>query len=184
MSLENWYNKGKEPDDFIESMNTHKEDLLKVYDEFELPQDREFFESLKQQNLRAIVLTEDWCGDAMMNIPILLRIAEQANIEVRILERDQNLELMDQYLTNGKSRSIPIFIFINQSGDEVAKWGPRAPKIQAFVDDSTSKLPKKDAEDFKEKQQEMFTFITKAYRDNKDFWAEVYRSLKETISSV
>ncbi|UFT98190.1 thioredoxin family protein [Radiobacillus kanasensis] len=183
MSLDQWFVKGKNPDDFIESMETHKENLLKVYDEFEIPADASFFEELKQRQLKVIVLTEDWCGDAMMNVPILLRIAEKSDMEVRILERDQNLELMDQYLTNGKSRSIPIFIFIDGSGDEVAKWGPRAPKIQTFVDEATSKLPEKEAKDFKEKQQEMFTFITKAYHDNKDFWAEVYRSLKETLSS-
>ena len=63
-----------------------------------------------------------------------MKIAETANIEVRFLLRDQNLELMDQYLTNGKSRSIPIYIFIDKDGKEVAVWGPRAPEVQAFVE--------------------------------------------------
>ncbi|MHC8520324.1 thioredoxin family protein [Rossellomorea sp. H39__3] len=69
-----------------------------------------------------IAITEDWCGDAMVNIPILLKLAEAAGIEVKMILRDENLELMDQYLTNGTSRSIPIFIFIDGEGKERMVW--------------------------------------------------------------
>ena len=156
MDLQSWFEKGMGPDEYIESMNTHKENLLHVYDNFTIPPGKTI-DDIRDKKIRIIALTEDWCGDAMLNIPILLRIAEQLNIEVRFLLRDSNLELMDQYLTNGKSRSIPIFIFINQEGKEVAKWGPRAEKIQQFVEEATNKLPDKTAEDFKEKQKEVFT---------------------------
>src|SRR5690625_6161251 len=53
----------------------------------------------------------------MLNIPIFLKIAEIANMPVRFLNRDENLELMDEYLTNG-NRVIPIFIFIDEDGNE------------------------------------------------------------------
>lgn len=36
------------------------------------------------------------------------RISEVANIDMRLLIRDENLELMDQYLTNGTARAIPL----------------------------------------------------------------------------
>ncbi|WP_067725682.1 thioredoxin family protein [Oceanobacillus damuensis] len=181
MNLNDWFEKGLNPDLYIESMETHKEDLLHIYDHFILPNDEPFFELVRERNLRAIVLTEDWCGDAMLNIPILMKLSEAAGIQVRMLLRDQNLELMDQYLTNGKSRSIPIFIFIDRDGNEVAKWGPRAAKIQEFVDDSRSKLPPQDAEDFKEKSSEMYMFMTKSFRDHTEFWTDVYDSLKDTL---
>ncbi|MGJ9457469.1 thioredoxin family protein [Oceanobacillus sp. CF4.6] len=181
MNLNEWFEKGLNPDLYIESMEKHKDDLLYIYDQFILPEDEAFFEQMREKNLRAIVLTEDWCGDAMLNIPILLKLSEASGIQVRMLLRDQNLELMDQYLTNGKSRSIPIFIFIDEDGNEVAKWGPRATKIQNFVDESLSKLPPKDAEDFKEKSSEVFLFMTKSYRDHPDFWKDVYTSLRETL---
>ncbi|MYL57089.1 thioredoxin family protein [Virgibacillus halodenitrificans] len=182
MELNDWFNKGILPDDYIESMQTHRENLLHIYDNFQLPEDQAFFDALKKQNLRVIVLTEDWCGDAMLNIPILLRLSEAANINVRMLLRDQNLELMDQYLTNGKSRSIPIFIFLDAEGNEVAKWGPRAEKVQQFVGHSKKALPQEDAEDFKEKFNEMLFFITKSLRDNTDFWEDVYLSLKNELN--
>lgn len=184
MNLNDWYEKAMSPDTYIESMDKHKENLLHVYDHFSTPQDDTFFRELKDKKLRVIVLTEDWCGDAMLNVPILLRLSEAADINVRMLLRDQNLELMDQYLTNGKSRSIPIFVFIDENGKEVAKWGPRAKVIQQFIDKSNENLPSKDVADYKEKFSEMLLFMTKSFRDNTDFWDEVYNSLKQTLQSV
>ncbi|OZU88550.1 thioredoxin family protein [Virgibacillus indicus] len=181
MTLNQWFEKGMQVDTYIESMEKNKEGLLHVYDNFPLPEDEAFHQELKNKNLRAIVLTEDWCGDAMVNMPILLRLSEASDIEVRVLLRDQNLELMDQYLTNGKSRSIPIFIFIDESGNEVAKWGPRAQKVQQFVDEASNALPDKEAADYKEKFSEMIMFMNKSFRENTDFWDEIYKSLKQTL---
>ncbi|WP_042222734.1 thioredoxin family protein [Oceanobacillus manasiensis] len=182
MNLNTWFDKGMSPDVYIESMEKHKDNLLYIYDTYSLPADTDFFTELQNKQLRAIVLTEDWCGDAMLNIPILLHLAEAGQIDVRMLLRDQNLELMDNYLTNGKSRSIPIVIFIDQDGNEVAKWGPRAERIQEFVSESQDKLPEKDAADYKEKFNEMILFMTKSFRDNHDFWDEVYNSLKQALT--
>lgn len=184
MNLNEWYEKGMTPDHYIESMETHKDDLLHIYDHFQIPDDNAFFNTVQDHHLRVIVLTEDWCGDAMLNTPILLRLTDRTATPVKMLLRDQNLELMDQYLTNGKSRSIPIFIFIDEAGNEVAKWGPRAEKVQAFVDNAKAKLPDKDATDFKEKQKEMMLFMTKSFREDPDLWMDVYSSLKQTLQTA
>ncbi|WP_085991492.1 thioredoxin family protein [Oceanobacillus senegalensis] len=182
MELNQWFDKAISAETYIKSMKTNKEGLQYIYNQFVLPDDEVFFEKVKAKNLRAIVLTEDWCGDAMLNVPILLKLSEKANIEVRMLLRDQNLELMDQYLTNGKSRSIPIFIFIDENGNEIAKWGPRAKEVQQFVDDSRNTLPSKDADDFQEKTKELYGSINKTFQENSDFWTNVYESLKERLS--
>ncbi|WP_047979662.1 thioredoxin family protein [Ornithinibacillus contaminans] len=181
MTLENWFDKAIPSEDYVNAMETHKDNLNHIYNNFSVPEDTEFFQNVKEKKLRAIVLTEDWCGDAMMNIPILLKIAEHAAIDVRMLLRDQNLELMDQYLTNGTSRSIPIFIFIDQAGNEVAKWGPRAETVQQFVDEIRADLPAKEAEDYQEKFQEMITTMTKTFTTNTALWDQVYTSIKQTL---
>lgn len=183
MDLNQWFEKGMLPDKYIKVMNEHKTNLLHIYDHFTLQANDEELATIRAKKLRVIVLTEDWCGDAMLNIPILLRIAEKTDMSVRMLLRDQNLELMDQYLTNGKSRSIPIFIFINDTGHEVAKWGPRAPSIQAFVDQSRAALPDKNATDYDEKFQEMLRFMTSNFRDNTDFWQDVSKNIIETLTN-
>ncbi|HLR09510.1 MAG TPA: thioredoxin family protein [Bacillota bacterium] len=184
MHLNEWYDKAMSSDTYIGSMKQHKDNLLYIYEQFQLPEDDTFFQKLADKQLRVIALTEDWCGDAMLNIPILLRIAEKADMPVRMLLRDDNLELMDQYLTNGKSRSIPIFIFIDETGQERAKWGPRAAKVQAFVDQSRSGLPPKDADNYKEKFQEVISYTTNEFLNNTRFWDDVYHDLKQTLEKI
>ena len=73
-----------------------------------------------------LVITEGWCGDAAQNIPIIEKIAaENANIETRYVLRDENLELMDEYLTNN-ARSIPKLICLDAEILEgIGTWGPR-----------------------------------------------------------
>lgn len=80
-----------------------------------------------------IVLTEGWCGDAAHVVPVIAKIAAySSNIHLEILLRDENLELMDQHLTNG-GRSIPKLIRYNEeTGDELGSWGPRPADAQAI----------------------------------------------------
>lgn len=80
-----------------------------------------------------LVLSEDWCGDASNTVPLMARLAEATpRLRLRILKRDENLDLMDRYLTNG-SRSIPIAIVLDDKFQPVAHWGPRAADLQDFV---------------------------------------------------
>lgn len=79
-----------------------------------------------------MVITEEWCGDSAQNLPYVAKIAGlNKNIEMRIVFRDENLELMDMYLTNGKSRSIPKLVAFDDHR-ELFIWGPRPAKLQAF----------------------------------------------------
>ena len=178
MDLNVWFKKGLTAAEYINSMTQNKEEMLSIYEQFSLTaEDKSKLEALGTQNLRAIVLTEDWCGDALLNNPILMRIAEAAGIELRFVLRDENLELMDQYLTNGTSRAIPIFIFLNEEGSEVAVWGPRAPELQALVMERRADLPEKDAEDFQEKQMEMYMQLRAAYQTDAAIWQTVANSI-------
>jgi hypothetical protein len=73
-----------------------------------------------------LVITEGWCGDAAQNIPTIEKIAaENASIETRYVLRDENLELMDEYLTFD-ARSIPKLIALDaETFEELGIWGPR-----------------------------------------------------------
>ena len=81
-----------------------------------------------------IALTEDWCGDAINTLPVFDRLAEAAgHIELRVLLRDENPDLMDAHLTNGTSRSIPVLIVYDETFRERGWWGPRPAPIQEWV---------------------------------------------------
>ena len=80
-----------------------------------------------------LLLSEGWCGDASQNVPFLNKMAEASpNIKLRILLRDEHLDIMDQYLTNG-GRAIPKLIVLGEGMNEVGTWGPRPAEIQEKV---------------------------------------------------
>ena len=92
----------------------------------------EIDESVKEKSRKInrkqfwLIITEGWCGDAAQNIPIIEKIAAESDlIETRYLLRDENLTLMDAYLTNN-ARSIPKLIALDaESLEELGVWGPR-----------------------------------------------------------
>lgn len=74
-----------------------------------------------------LIITEGWCGDAAQNIPTIEKIAAENPdyIQTRYVLRDENLELMDKYLTNN-ARSIPKLIALDaETLQELGTWGPR-----------------------------------------------------------
>jgi selT/selW/selH-like putative selenoprotein len=76
--------------------------------------------------LHVLVLAEDWCGDVIANLPVLGRLAaESGTLDLRVFLRDQNLDLMDQYLKDGQYRSIPLFVFFDAAFNELGHWAER-----------------------------------------------------------
>ncbi len=95
-------------------------------------------ESIAQLNksLLFLVITESWCGDASPSLPVINKIAElNPNIELRIVLRDENLDLMNRFLTNN-AMSIPKLIIVDHDTEEViADWGPRPSMATKLVED-------------------------------------------------
>jgi len=83
------------------------------------------------------LITEAWCGDAAQTLPVMNKIVENSagNIELRIIMRDENLSIMDHYLTNGVSRSIPILVAVDKNDNELFHWGPRPQLAQKMMMD-------------------------------------------------
>lgn len=99
-----------------------------------------------------LVLTESWCGDAAQTLPVINKIAElNSNLELKIVLRDDNEALMDQFLTNG-GRSIPKLIALNKDQEVINSWGPRPSTATKMVDDYKSEHGQLDA-DFKKDLQ-------------------------------
>ena len=94
------------------------------------------------QQRKLLVIAEDWCGDASSTVPLLARLAEVLpGLELRIILRDQNPEVMDRYLTNG-SRSIPVVIVLDEEFAELGHWGPRPTELQSWVMANRLTVPK------------------------------------------
>src|SRR6202012_221035 len=81
-----------------------------------------------------LVITEGWCGDAAFNVPLfhVLEKLVPEKVNLRLVLRDSNLELMDANLTDG-GRSIPKLIVLNDKLKPVGSWGPRPAELQQFM---------------------------------------------------
>lgn len=94
---------------------------------------RELLSGLQRDYL-LLVLSEGWCGDAAQTVPVMNWMAEASpRVELRVALRDEHLELMDGYLTDG-GQSIPKLLFLAADTREVlADWGPRPLVAQAMM---------------------------------------------------
>ena len=70
----------------------------------------------------AVIIGEDWCPDVYRGMPVGARIAEAMGIEARIFERDQNKDMIAEYLKDGEFESIPVFIFYNAEHVELGHF--------------------------------------------------------------
>lgn len=185
MTLKDWFQKGMTYEQYVDGMNVNRDTMLRIYDQVQLTdEEKAFFSQLKSKKWRVIVLTADWCGDAMLCVPILKRVAEVAQFDLCMLIRDENLELMDQYLTNGKSRSIPIFIFIDEQGEQKAVWGPRSKEVQQMIEQMRSELPDKEDPTFEEKQKQMYRHFKEKISTDPAIWQTVITSMRQRLSQA
>lgn len=113
-----------------------------------------------------LVLTESWCGDAAQTLPVINKFAEaNERIDLKVVLRDENEELMNKFLTNG-SKSIPKLIVVDNSSKEVVgSWGPRSLKATKLVQDYKQKYGKVDAK--------LKTDLQNWYNEDKGFHIEM-----------
>ncbi|GAA4949888.1 thioredoxin family protein [Algibacter agarivorans] len=85
-------------------------------------------------NISWLVIAESWCGDAAHVIPVLNKIAElNTNINLRLVLRDENPELMDAFLTNGNKAIPKVIIVDNETGNVLNTYGPRPSEAANYV---------------------------------------------------
>lgn len=96
-----------------------------------------------QQNW--LVLTEHWCGDSAQILPVLNKLVEiNSNIQMKFLYRDENINLMNLYLTDSK-QAIPKIIGFTPSGNQLFSWGPRPKEaVELFAKEREQGLPKEE----------------------------------------
>ncbi len=93
-----------------------------------------------------LVLVEDWCGDAFNSVPWLARLADAVadKLELRVLRRDENLDLMDAHLSPTGGRAIPVVMVLDENFQEIGWWGSRPAELQAWVDETGKSLEKSE----------------------------------------
>ncbi len=114
--------------DYIDRMTVNRERFLRALDAITVtPADRALLERLGGPR-KILVITEDWCGTSLGSVPFVVKLAEAIpQIEMRIFLRDQNPDLMDQFLKGGVYHSIPVIAFFDEHMNELARFIERRP---------------------------------------------------------
>lgn len=118
----------------VEYISLNKSRMKRVDKTFQITDELLTLLQNKKDKTYWLMISEHWCGDASQNIPVFNKIAElsEGKIELKIVYRDQNPELMDAYLTNN-TRSIPKLIQLDENLNETGIWGSRPVEAQELI---------------------------------------------------
>jgi hypothetical protein len=105
----------------------------------------EAVDRLKQvaSGLRVLVLSEDWCSDCFSCVPVVARLTEHAGMELRVLGRDANPDIMASYLST-RTESIPVAMVLDDAFHVLAWWGPRPSPLQRWYRSEAMWLAKEE----------------------------------------
>lgn len=120
-------------DQFVVAMTKNQERLRQTEDATKIDAaDVEYFRRLPEP-LDVLVLAEDWCGDVIANLPVLAKLATASEkLRPRIFLRDQNDDLMDQFLKEGKYKSIPVFVPFDAQMRELGRFIERPAEFNSL----------------------------------------------------
>jgi len=154
------------------------------------------FKGLKKP-VNVLAIGEDWCGDVIANLPIVGKIAAESGgkLNLRVFLRDQNEELMNQFLKDGKYKSIPVVAFFDDDFNELGRWIERPGSVTDLREKKRQELyannpefgspsdpPDKLPEDARIKLTQA---ITQMRDDTKPFAdSEVVREMREIVEGI
>jgi Thioredoxin len=118
--------------DYLSRIERNREKFQFNYDQTAISEDdAEAFRRLAEKASRVLALGEDWCPDVFRGLPVMARIAEASGMELRVFPRDDNLDIMNEFLNHGESQSIPTFVFYTSDHRYVGHWIERPAKANA-----------------------------------------------------
>jgi hypothetical protein len=122
--------------DFLANAKVNRDKFERNYQNPVLTEeDLSFFRkasALPEGPRKLLAIAEAWCGDVYRELPTAVRIAEAAGIDLRVFLRDENPDIMDEFLSNdGKSRAIPVFVFYTSETKYITHFTERSASAHA-----------------------------------------------------
>jgi hypothetical protein len=179
-------NQGISPRQFMDGMEKNKDAFHRNYEQFAWPSDelREYFESLNNRDdLRAMIITADWCGDALRSVPIAFRALEAGGVPTEVMILEQHYDLIDQFLTLG-GRSIPVVLIVDTGGAVLGQWGPRPERVQEVMIAFKEANPDREAPTYQENLTVAREEMKRRYGEASDYTPAVLQELQDLISRV
>ena len=124
------FGQGMTYDEYMETVKVNKARIEEYYTNVSVDSDQT--EALRELAgseggpSKMMVIGEDWCGDVVRELPVLARVAEAAGIELRIFPRDENHDIMNEFLKEGLYMSIPVAVFYDEGHEYICHWIERS----------------------------------------------------------
>ena len=179
------YEMGLTPDEFAGRMSRNRDKYEDWYQRFSWmnEEDKTYFTTARQDDLRCVVIAADWCGDVVRNVPVVLRVLEAAGIPVRLLVMEQHLDLIDHYLVMG-GRSIPVVLFINTVGAVVGRWGPRPRDVQEVMERFKETFPQADVSGYDDALKAARSEMMTRYGEGTAYQGRIVQELRLLLQSL
>lgn len=121
---------------WMDAIGQNKETFQRHYDEWEPDQaDVDAVKThVQAHGVKALVLGEDWCPDVWRGLPVAAKLGELTGMEVRFFPRDENKDIMAEFLKDGEFESIPTIVFYDRDHNYLGHWIERS-------DQANSEMP-------------------------------------------
>ncbi|GLG01191.1 thioredoxin [Alicyclobacillus hesperidum subsp. aegles] len=188
VNMAGYIGKGLSPQDFITGMTRNQDAFTSWYNQFTWPsaESRQFFGGLSETatGLHCIIIGADWCGDVVRNVPVVLRLMEEAAIPVEILVLEEHFELVDTHFLTMGGRSIPIVLFVRENGEILGKWGPRPSYIQEVMVDFKNKHPDRSAPDYQDSLTRARSEMMRRYGEGTEYQSLIVSELQALLNRI
>ena len=116
--------------DYIAQIKVNSDRFEHYYQTVEVSQDdADFFKKAVEAGVtKMLVLGEDWCPDVFRGMPVTARISEASGMELRVFPRDENLDIMNEFLKDGEFQSIPTVVLYDKDHSYLGHWIERPAK--------------------------------------------------------
>lgn len=142
------------------------------------------------QPVRATIMTEDWCGDSALNLPVLANLFSRAGIEFRVFRGSEHEQLKTRYEADGTDH-IPVVSLWDGNGEEIGRWVEAPAAMEQKKEAWKAERPRfmelyakqgedKDAaKEFAALYREFMEQMAEWYRDG--MWRETTREVAELL---
>ena len=129
------FNQGMTSQQYLDQIKVNKEATNAVFKAADSSaEDKAFFDGLAQP-LRLAVFTAAWCGDALSTAPVIMRLGDATEkLEMRIFDRDEELELTNSYLPAHRAGTVPVFVVFDSQMQEVGRFIETAKELVPVLD--------------------------------------------------
>ncbi|HEX5228908.1 MAG TPA: thioredoxin family protein [Bryobacteraceae bacterium] len=161
------------------------------------PEDLAFFKRAAAQPggpAKILAIAEAWCGDVYRELPTVARIAEATGMELRVFLRDENPDIMDEFVSNnGKSRAIPVFVFYTGETQYITHFTERSAlahrELAEFIDQAAAEMGLPKGTTFatapEDRRQDFLRAVVAKLLPRSDDWRkEAIKEMRQLLSSA